>query len=143
MIRHDGMKLKERIQINQVRYTPRFYYCPECGSLILNTKGGREKKYCCGKPMLTGRKIPHTGDPEVHQPVIFRLEGEILVSAGEQKHEMTPDHYIRFIALESDQGIRFSWFAPGDDPVVKYLPGEQVIRIYVYCTVHGLWITEI
>ena len=93
--------------------------------------------------MLTGRKIPHTGDPEVHQPVIYRREGEILVSAGEQKHEMTPDHYIRFIALESDRGLRFSWFAPGDDPVVKYLPGEQVIRIYAYCTVHGLWITEI
>ncbi len=93
--------------------------------------------------MFTGRKIPHTGDPEVHQPVIFRREGEILVSAGEQKHEMLPEHYIRFIALESDRGIRFAWFAPGDDPVVKYLPGEQVIRIYAYCTVHGLWITEI
>lgn len=80
---------------------------------------------------------------DTHLPVISRKDGKLYAYAGAYEHPMEQDHYIEAIIMESEKEDRIVYFHPGEEPKAVLNPGEGVTSVYVYCSRHGLWKTEI
>ena len=81
------------------------------------------------------------GAHEKHVPV-YKVEGNIVsVKVGEVDHPMLEVHYIQWIALETNKGNQRKVLKPGDKPEAQFalLPGEEVVAVYEYCNLHGLY----
>ena len=96
---------------------------------------------CCGEAME--EMIPNTQDwaHEKHIPVI-NVEGNIVtVRVGEVDHPMLEVHYIQWIALETNKGNQRKVLQPGEAPEAQFalLPGEEVVAVYEFCNLHGLY----
>ena len=81
------------------------------------------------------------GAHEKHVPV-YEIEGNIVkVKVGEVDHPMLEAHYIQWIALETNKGNQRKVLKPGDAPKAEFalLPGEEVVAVYEFCNLHGLY----
>ena len=78
---------------------------------------------------------------EKHVPYIERVDGKYVVKVGkEQKHPMTPEHYIVFIELVVDGVIHRKYLNPGEEPVAEFeVPEGKDVWAREYCNLHGLW----
>ena len=119
----------------------KFYRCKHCGNIIamVNDSGVRVK--CCGEEMM--ELIPGEVDAalEKHVPV-FEKNGNILtVRVGSVTHQMLEEHYIQWIAIRTNKGNQRKRLNPGDEPKAEFalLDGEEVLEVYEYCNLHGLW----
>ncbi len=119
----------------------KFYRCKHCGNIIamVNDSGVRVK--CCGEEMM--ELIPGEVDAalEKHVPV-FEKNGNILtVRVGSVTHPMLEEHYIQWIAIRTNKGNQRKRLNPGDEPKAEFalLDGEEVLEVYEYCNLHGLW----
>ena len=65
----------------------------------------------------------------------------VSVKVGEVEHPMLEAHYIQWIALETNKGNQRKVLKPGDAPVAQFalLPGEEVVAVYEFCNLHGLY----
>ena len=90
---------------------------------------------CCGENMLD--VIPNTVEASIekHKPVVEICENYINVSVN---HVMDPDHYIEWIAFESNQTIGKKFFKPGES-IKAVFPYVKNSTVYAYCNKHGLW----
>ena len=54
---------------------------------------------------------------------------------------MLEAHYIQWIALETNLGNQRKQLKPGQAPEAEFalLPGEEVVAVYEYCNLHGLY----
>ena len=99
---------------------------------------------CCGEPM--SEMIPNTSDGafEKHIPVYEVKDNIVTVTVGEVIHPMMENHYIEWIALETNYGNQRKVLKPGEAPVAKFalLEGEKVIRVVEHCNLHGLYATK-
>lgn len=123
-----------------------FYLCKICGNLILKIEDSGNTPACCGQSMQKLVPASTDGALEKHVPVkILENESEdriaVHVSIGSTPHPMETAHFIQWVALETDQGIQLKRLHPGDDPKVTFWieSYEQVIAVYAYCNLHGLW----
>ena len=51
------------------------------------------------------------------------------------------EHFIQWIALETNQGSQIKYLQPGQAPQASFAlaEGEEVKAVYEYCNLHGLW----
>lgn len=75
---------------------------------------------------------------EKHVPVYFVDGNEIDVHVGELLHPMEEEHYIMWIALETNDKFIMQKLNPGDEPKARF-PYIKGSVIYAYCNLHGLW----
>ena len=119
----------------------RFYKCAHCGQIIAFAKNVGVPVICCGEPMQ--EIIPGTTDAAVekHVPVYEVKDGIVNVTVGTVEHPMLDVHYIEWIALETNKGNQRKALKPGEAPKAQFalLPGEEVVAVYAYCNLHGLW----
>ncbi len=119
------------------------YLCEICGNLIRKEK--EETSICCSKPMLELK--PNTTDAaeEKHVPVITQDENHVTVTIGETLHPMTEEHYIKWIYLETNKGIKKRALHPADEPKATFEleEDEKIINAYAYCNLHSLWVKEL
>lgn len=116
--------------------------CEQCHQVVvLNEK--EEAPLCCGKQMTILKVQDNEALEDTHLPVINRKDGRLFAYTGAYDHPMEPDHYIEWMALQSEKDTRICYFHPGETPSVPLKPGEGVIAVYSYCNQHGLWKTEI
>ena len=122
----------------------KFYRCSRCGNLVHMVEDKGVTPVCCGLPMtlLTANTTDAAG--EKHLPVVTPLDKQIKVTVSTVEHPMTPEHHISWIFVETKQGN-----------LLKYLPVDQkaeavfdvaiedVVAVYEYCNLHGLWKTEV
>lgn len=117
------------------------YKCLNCGNIIDVIKSKDEIIMCCGNKMQ--KIISNTVDAskEKHLPIYTKEENLINVIVGSEKHPMNENHYIEWVQLETTQGIQRKFLKPNTDPKVVFsiLDNEQIISIYAYCNLHGLW----
>ena len=75
--------------------------------------------------------------------MLFR--SKVKVEIGEVEHPMTPEHFIGSILLETEDQLHTKWLKPTDAPEAEFtLTGdEKPVAVYEYCTLHGLWKTEV
>lgn len=119
----------------------KFYICEHCGNIIAKVKDAGVPVVCCGEKMK--ELVPNTEDAaqEKHVPVC-EVKGNIVeVTVGSVEHPMVEEHYIEWIALQTDKGNQRKALKPGEAPKVDFalLDGEKVVAVYAYCNLHGLW----
>ena len=87
--------------------------------------------------------IPNTEDGahEKHIPVVNVENNIVTVRVGEIDHPMVEAHYIMWIAIETNMGNQRKVLKPGQAPLAKFalLEGEEVLAVYEYCNLHGLY----
>ena len=119
----------------------KFYKCSHCGNIIAYVEDKGPKVICCGEEM--NELVPKTADSAVekHVPVVG-VEGNLVkVTVGSTLHPMAEEHFIQWIALETEQGNQRKTLKPGQEPTVTFAltPGDKVVAAYEFCNLHGLW----
>ena len=54
---------------------------------------------------------------------------------------MTAEHHIAWVALHTKAGNQRKALEVGQEPVVTFAieEGDEVVAVYAYCNLHGLW----
>lgn len=119
----------------------KYYKCSVCGKIIAVVKDTPVPVMCCGKKME--EIIPGTVDAAVEKHVpVYKQDGDkIYVTVGEVEHPMLEEHYIEWIAVQTDAGVYRKSLKPGDEPKACFTLccGEKLEAVYAYCNLHGLW----
>ena len=122
----------------------KFYVCSHCGNLVDVIHDAGVPLMCCGQKMdpLVPNTVEASG--EKHLPVVTVAPGKVKVNVGSAAHPMVEEHSIQWVYLETDQGGQRKALNPGDAPEVTFaLDQEKPLRVYAYCNLHGLWMTEL
>ncbi|MCG4610726.1 desulfoferrodoxin [Anaeromassilibacillus senegalensis] len=122
----------------------KFYICKHCGNIVGLIHDSGVPLVCCGEKM--SELVPNTteGATEKHLPVV-EMDGNVVkVSVGSVEHPSTEEHYIAWVYLQTAHGGQRKAIKPGDKPEVSFaLQDDELIAVYAYCNLHGLWKTEI
>lgn len=122
----------------------KFYKCEHCGNVVVKLIDKDVPVLCCGEIMTEIVANSKEAATEKHLPAV-KVENNIVeVKVGEVSHPMEENHYINFIAVETDKGYKLVSLYPGNEPIAKVYVGEEIVKtVYEYCNLHGLWKTEI
>ena len=119
----------------------KFYRCAKCGKIIWVIQKSGCPTFCCGEAMQ--ELIPGTVDAsrEKHVPVYTVENGIVKAAVGSVPHPMLDVHFIEWIAVRTKEGVQFKSLAPGMEPKAEFAltPGDEVIEVFEYCNLHGLW----
>jgi superoxide reductase len=119
----------------------KFLKCEICGKILAVVDERNVPTICCGKPMSELPVNTTDGAHEKHLPVYEIKDNVVTVKVGEVTHPMVDNHFIQWIALETNLGNQRKVLSPNEEPVAKFalLPGEKVLAVYEYCNLHGLY----
>lgn len=122
----------------------KFYICKHCGNIVelVQEKGGT--LVCCGDEMT--ELVANTTDAatEKHVPAV-KVDGNVVdVTIGEVDHPMVEEHFIQWIEIETKQGSQRKTLKPTDSPKAKFVlsDDDELLVVYEYCNLHGLWKKE-
>ena len=122
----------------------KFYRCNHCGNIIVKVHDAKVPVVCCGEKMV--ELVPGVVDAslEKHIPQYVVEEDLVSVTVGSTLHPMLEEHHIEWICLVTNLGYQIKHLVPGGEPKAsfKLLEGEEVLEIYEYCNLHGLWKTR-
>lgn len=122
----------------------RFFKCSHCGNVVVKLVDNKVPVFCCGEMMEEILANTTEAAVEKHLPVVELNKGLLSVKIGEVLHPMEENHYINFVAVETDAGYTIVSFLPGELPETKiYVAEKKVVAVYEYCNLHGLWKKEI
>ena len=119
----------------------KFYVCEHCGNKVTFVDNKGVPVVCCGQKME--ELVPNTTDAAVekHVPVVA-LDGNVVsVTVGSVVHPMTEEHLIERIIVETTQGYYVKNLEYTDTPTATYSlnQNEELVAVYEYCNLHGLW----
>lgn len=119
----------------------KFYRCAHCGNIVTKLTDKGVPVVCCGEPM--GLLVAGSVDAskEKHVPIVKIDNTKVFVSVGSDEHPMTKEHHIEWIWLQTKNGSELKHLKPDEKPEVVFTKndGEEVVRVYAYCNLHGLW----
>lgn len=119
----------------------KFYVCKHCGNIVAFLENSGVPVVCCGEKM--SELVPNTTDgaKEKHVPVIEVDGNKVTVTVGGVAHPMIPEHFIKWICLQTKQGNQRKILNPGENPSAVFMltDGDEVEAAYEYCNLHGLW----
>lgn len=118
-----------------------FFICNHCGNIVAMIKDQGIPIKCCGKNMQKLTNETNEGAQEKHIPV-YKINGEnVTVSIGEIEHPMTPEHYIEWVCIETENGFQLKNLTPDMSPHVSFSlsKGDKVKAVYAFCNLHSLW----
>lgn len=119
----------------------KFYICRHCGNIVTKLTSSKVPLHCCGQPMELLEAGVTDAATEKHVPVVS-VEGNLVkVAVGAVAHPMVEEHFIQWVAVETERDALVHWFHPGEAPeaVFALAEGQQVKAVYEYCNLHGLW----
>ena len=119
----------------------KFYICKHCGNIIAYVENSGVPVICCGEKMSELAPNTTDGAKEKHVPVITVDGNKVTVAVGSVAHPMLPEHFIKWICLQTKQGNQRKLLSPGDKPEAVFLitDDDTVEAAYEYCNLHGLW----
>ena len=119
----------------------KFYRCKKCGQIVAIVEKKACPIMCCGEPME--EIVPGTTDAAVekHVPVFEVKDNKVYVTVGEVAHPMLAEHYIEWVAIQTKNGNQRKILKPEEEPkaVFAILEDDEVLAVYAYCNLHGLW----
>ncbi|MDE8703389.1 desulfoferrodoxin family protein [Adlercreutzia equolifaciens] len=123
----------------------KFYKCMHCGNIAVKVYDAGVPLFCCGEKMVELVADSQDAALEKHVPAVEVQADRIIVNIGSVDHPMLEEHWIQFICLVTDKGYQIHPLNPGDAPHAEFIvpEGEKPLRVYEYCNIHGLWVTEI
>ena len=107
----------------------RFYVCKDCGNILTATSEAAVT--CCGNRLSA---IEPKKAEENEKLTVEEIGGELLVTSG---HEMTKEHYISFVAYQSDNCLMMFKQYP-EWALQARLPLFRSGRLVWYCSKCGL-----
>lgn len=118
-----------------------FYICRHCGTIVSMIHKGSCLPSCCSEDMQELKANTTDAAQEKHVPVITVKGSDVHVAVGSAAHPMEADHYIQWIAIETEQGAQRKTLKPGEKPEALFAltSGDTLIAAYEYCNKHGLW----
>ena len=118
----------------------KFYICKHCGNIITFAKASGAPVSCCGEAMTELIANTTEAATEKHIPGVERNGEKVTVSVGEVNHPMTEEHFIEWIALETDDELILTKLTPADAPKAEFTVAEnKKITVFAYCNLHSLW----
>ena len=119
----------------------KFYICKHCGQIVAVVKGTGVPIVCCGEKMTEIIAGSVDAAVEKHVPVCSIEGDELTVTVGSVIHPMSEEHFIEWIAVQTNCGNKRVALKAGNAPVAKFalLEGETVETVYAFCNLHGLW----
>lgn len=122
----------------------KFYICKTCGNVITKIMDSSVPVMCCGKAMEELIAGSVEASSEKHIPIYAIDDNKVFVMVGEVEHPMQPEHFIEWIAIETEQGSQIKYLSTGDKPAASFSIGsnDKLIAVYAYCNLHGLWKNE-
>ena len=145
---HSPIASKDRINHNKInrRITMKefkVYRCNKCKKLVIEVQGSACPTMCCGVEMVLLTANTTDGAAEKHVPVVTVDGNRVIANVGEVNHPMLAEHYIQFIALETENGVQVKYLNPEEAPHAEFITEEPAKAVYEYCNLHGLWKTEL
>lgn len=122
----------------------KFYVCKHCGNIVGMILSAGVPMICCGEEMK--ELVPNTTEAstEKHLPVVTIVGNTVMVEIGSVPHPMEEKHYIQWVYLETKRGGQRKCLLPNEEPKVIFaLDDDEVIAVYEYCNIHGLWKTAV
>lgn len=116
-------------EVGNIKKT-KFYVCPQCGSIMQGI--GECQVVCCGKP-IGQLKVQQPDDN--HKINVSVIENDYYM---EINHEMTKEHFIKFVAYIGFDRVLMVRLYPEQDATVR-IPRMPKGKIYYYCNKHGLF----
>lgn len=120
-----------------------FYKCRNCQNIITTVNKSDKRVVCCNEKMEVLIAGSVEASKEKHIPVITIEEGNVIIEIGELIHPMSEEHYIEWIALETEKGIMIEKLNPKEEPKVYFKTNQKIKAAYAYCNLHGLWKKEV
>lgn len=123
---------------------PKFYMCKHCSNIIEKLYDSGVSIVCCGEDME--ELVANTVDAskEKHVPSVSIVGNIVQVDVGDVLHPMEEKHYIMWIYLHTKKGCQRKDLVPGEEPKAVFaLDDDEVIAVYEYCNLHGLWKKDI
>ena len=118
----------------------KFLRCRHCGNIVTFLNSSGVTPVCCGEPMSELTANTEDASTEKHVPAVTVEGNKVTAVIGSEVHPMVEEHYIEFIALETDNGLHVRFLEPGQKPEAVFeLNGEEPVAVYEYCNLHGLW----
>ena len=117
----------------------KFYKCQKCGNIVTSINEINDNIVCCGETMTLLKSRSVDAAVEKHVPVLLEENGIRKVFVGEVEHPMTEEHFIEFIAVETKSEMLIKKLKPLDKPEFILNTNEEIVRMYAYCNLHGLW----
>ena len=119
----------------------KFLKCEHCGNIVEMIEDKGVPVVCCGQIMTELVAGTSDGAREKHVPVYEVNGSTVLVKVGEVAHPMIPEHYIEWIVLQTKNGVQRRELKPGEKPeaIFALCEGDEVVAVYAYCNLHGLW----
>jgi len=122
----------------------KFFKCKHCGNFVGTIYNSGVRMVCCGEEMEEIIANTTEASTEKHLPVVSIVGNTVMVEVGSVTHPMEEKHYIQWIYLQTKNGGQRKCLSPGDEPKAVFaLDNDEVIAVYEYCNIHGLWKTEI
>ena len=123
----------------------KFYKCEHCGNIAIKVVDHNVPLFCCGEKMVELVADSTDAATEKHVPAVTREEGHLHVNIGSVDHPMLPEHWIQFICLVTDKGYEIHPLTPENAPATDFYVADGVtpLKVYEYCNLHGLWVTEL
>lgn len=122
----------------------KFLSCGKCGTIVTFVEDKGIPINCCGEKME--EMIPDSVDAaaEKHVPVVDVKGNKVTVTTSTVGHPMQEEHYIQWIAIETQQGNQIKYLTAEDEPAAEFMlsDDDKFIAAYSYCNLHGLWKTE-
>ncbi len=117
----------------------KFLKCEICGNMLgfVEDKGGPVT--CCGKNMQALTPGAVDASEEKHVPVAVVNGNSVSVRVGEVDHPMTSEHYIAWVAIETEQGNQRKILHGTPKTEFMICDEDKVVSAYAYCNLHGLW----
>ncbi len=119
----------------------KFYICKHCGNIIAMVRDCGAPIYCCNEEMQLIQPGTTEASGEKHIPE-YEVEGnKVSVRVGSAEHPMTPEHYIEWICIETQNGIQYRILTPEDKPMAcfKLCADDEMLNVYAFCNQHSLW----
>ena len=123
----------------------KFNICKHCGNIVTKLTSAGVPIKCCGENMVLLEAGVTDAAVEKHVPAVT-VEGNLVkVSVGSVAHPMTAEHYIPWVALETETSASVEWLQPEQAPEVVFAlaEGQKPKAVYAWCNLHGLWKAEL
>ncbi len=119
----------------------KFYKCKKCGKVVAMLKDSPCETECCGDDLIELKANTTDAAVEKHVPVVQKNGNTVEVNVGSVQHPMEEKHFIEWIAIETKNASQLKYLKPADAPkaVFALTDGDELVRAYAYCNLHGLW----
>lgn len=120
-----------------------FFHCKECKNIAEILGDKKASLVCCGQKMELLTANSTDAATEKHVPALTRSGNVLKVVVGSVPHPMTEEHHIAWIYVVQGNKVQRVDLDKTGKPEATFVIDDGPVKVYEYCNLHGLWVSEI